>query len=412
MTVDTDTGDGPALSADEVRFRDELRGWLDDNLPNGWGTPDFRLPRDPAERIAWFRDWQATLASGRWVGIHWPEEFGGRDATLLEQVVYHTEIATRKAPMVIGNTGLSICGPTIIVHGTDEQRERFLHPMLTGEHLWCEGFSEPNAGSDLAGLRTRGVIDGDELVINGQKIWTSGAQIADWMFALVRTNPGAPKRHGISFVLVPMDAEGLDVRPIRQLGGDSEFAEVFLDNVRIPLSNVVGDLDHGWQVARTTLSHERSTLFMASQLRFAATLDQVIALAKKTTDESGRPRARDPRLRQRIARTWVNAQLIRVNGARNLGRVMAGGDIGPEGSIAKLFGQESEQELYELALDTAGPAGVLDRHATDAPDRGKWILGYLRTRASTIGGGTSEIQRNIIAERVLGLPRDPWADSD
>ena len=400
------------LTRDEEAFRRELQGWLDEHLPEGWGTPAFRYPRDPADRLQWFRDWQATMNAGGWVAIHWPSDVGGRDASLMEQVVYHTELALRKVPAVVGHIGLSLCGPTIMVHGTPEQRARFLSPMRSGEHIWCEGFSEPDAGSDLASLKTRGVIDGDELVVNGQKIWTSGAEISDWMFALVRTDPDAPKRHGISFVLVPMDAPGLDVRPIRQIGGDSGFNEVFLSDVRVPLDNVVGPLHEGWSVARTTLSHERSTLFMASQLRMSQTLDDVVALAKRSTDHAGRPRAENPQLRRRIARAWIATQLARINGVRNLGRVLAGEQPGPEGAVMKLFGQESEKSLYELALDVAGPAGVLDKGAGDAPDGGKWILGYLRTRASTIGGGTSEIQRNILAERVLGLPRDPWADDD
>jgi alkylation response protein AidB-like acyl-CoA dehydrogenase len=399
-----------ALRPEEEAFRAELGDWLDANLPDGWGTPAFRFPRDPTARLAWFRDWQARMDDGSWVAIHWPAEHGGRGASLMEQVVYHTELASRRAPALIGHIGLSICGPTIIVHGTQEQQDRFLAPMRSGAHIWCEGFSEPDAGSDLAGLRTRGELDGDELVLNGQKIWTSGAEIADWMFALVRTDPEAPKREGISFVLVPMDAPGLTVRPIRQIGGDSGFNEVFLENVRIPRANVVGPLHGGWGVARTTLSHERSTLFMASQLRMTQTLAEIAALARRSTDAHGRRRADDPSLRQRIARAWVGSQLSRINGVRNLGRVLAGEEPGPEGAIMKLFGQESEQRLYELALDAAGPTGILDKGAADAPDRGKWVLGYLRTRASTIGGGTSEIQRNILAERVLGLPRDPWAD--
>jgi alkylation response protein AidB-like acyl-CoA dehydrogenase len=400
-----------ALSESEAAFRDELRSWLDANLPSGWGTPAFRLSKDPAERLQFFRDWQAKMAADRWVAIHWPREHGGRDATLMEQVLYHTEIAERKAPPPAGFLGINLCGPTIVVHGTSDQRERYLPPMRTGAEIWCQGFSEPDAGSDLASLKTRGSLAGDEMIIEGHKIWTSGAHIADWMFALIRTGPDAPKRHGISFVLIPMDAPGVAVRPIRQLSGDADFNEVFFDGVRVPLANVVGPLHGGWSVARTTLSHERATLFMAGQIRFARLLDEIIALARATLP-GGTARATDPHVRQRIARAWADAQLIRINGVRNVSRVIASGEPGPEGSIMKLFGQEAEKRLHELAVDVAGERGLLDRGAHGAPDGGKWLLGYLRSRASTIGGGTSEIQRNIIAERVLGLPRDPWADDD
>ncbi|MBW3662288.1 MAG: acyl-CoA dehydrogenase family protein [Actinobacteria bacterium] len=392
----------------------ELSRWLAQRLPEGW-----RLPRAPSERIAWLRDWQRQMAEARWVAIHWPEEHGGRGATLEEQVAYHATLARHRAPGLIGNTGLSLCGPTILVHGSDEQRERFLPPMLRGDEIWCEGFSEPDAGSDLAGLRTRGVVDGDELVVTGQKIWTSQATIADWMFALVRTDPatapgahpapGARKREGISFVLIPMDATGLDVRPILQISGDAEFCEVFLDEVRIPLTHVVGALNEGWQVARTTLSHERSTIFVAGQMRMARQIERIAALLAASVDPlTDEARADRHELRQRLAQAWIDAQLAMVHGARTFGQVAAGREPGPEAAVLKLFGQESEQRLYELALDIPGAAGLLDHGADDAPGNGRWVLGYLRTRASTIGGGTSEIQRNILAERVLGLPRDPW----
>jgi len=398
-----------ALTPSARRLQQELDGWLDANLPDDFGK-GFRLPRDPDERVRWLRAWQATMAGDRWVAIHWPEEFGGRGATLEEQVAYHATIARRRPPMLIGNTGVSLCGPTIIRHGTPEQQQRFLAPMLTGEELWCEGFSEPEAGSDLAGLRTRGVVDGDELVITGQKIWTSGATIADWMFALVRTDPDAAKRDGISFVLVPMDAPGLEVRPIRQISGDAEFCEVFLDQVRIPLANVVGELHNGWRVARTTLSHERSTIFVAGQMRMTRQLERVAGVLADATDADGTPRALRHDLRQRLAQAWIDAQLSRVHGARSFSQIAAGQEPGPESAVTKLFGQESEKRLYELALDACGTDGLFDRGSPEAPGDGKWILGYLRTRASTIGGGTSEIQRNILAERVLGMPRDPWSD--
>ena len=398
-----------ALTPEARQLTKELEAWLDDNLPEDFGKA-WRLPRDPAERVAWLRDWQARLAKDHWVAIHWPTEHGGRAASLEEQVAYHAVMARRRPPMLIGNTGLSLCGPTIITHGSDAQRERFLPPMLTGEEIWCEGFSEPEAGSDLAGLKTRGIVEGDQLVITGQKTWTSAAMIADWMFALVRTDPDAPKRDGISFVLIPMDAAGLDARPIKQISGDAEFCEVFLDEVRVPLDNVVGDLNQGWYVARTTLSHERSTIFVASQMRMTRQLETIAGVLAKATDPDGSPRQARHDLRQRLAQAWIDSQLSRVHGARSFATIAAGHEPGPEAAVTKLFGQESEKRLHELALDACGPAGLLDKGSNEAPDGGKWILGWLRTRASTIGGGTSEIQRNILAERVLGMPRDPWSD--
>ncbi|MGH9138612.1 MAG: acyl-CoA dehydrogenase family protein [Acidimicrobiales bacterium] len=395
---------GIPIVGDDEAFLVELRAWLDEHLPT---DPP---PGDPTGRIAWLRAWQGTLAAGRWVAVGWPAAHRGRDATPIQQLLYLTELGRRRAPMVIGQIGLNLCGPTIIAHGTSAQQARFLPPMRVGDELWAQGFSEPDAGSDLAALRTRGVIDRGQLVITGQKIWTTGAHIADWLFALVRTDPDAPRRDGISFVLVPLDVPGITVRPIRQISGDAEFNEVFLDEVRVPLDNVVGGLGNGWRVTRTTLANERAVLFMGQQLALRRLVEQIIE-ASLAPGPDGRRAADDHDLRLRIARAWTRAQLVRVNGTRNLANVLAGGEPGPEGALSKLFGQEAEQDLHELALDVGGLAALLDRDAEEAHGGGKWALGWLRTRASTIGGGTSEIQRNILAERVLGQPRDPWADS-
>jgi alkylation response protein AidB-like acyl-CoA dehydrogenase len=396
------------LSAEDAAFGVQWSAWLDDRLPAI--HDEFTGATTAAERLAASRNWQSQMAAGGWAAISWPPEFGGRAATARQQLLYYLISAERRVPPLAGRIGLNLCGPTLIAHGTPEQQQRFLPPMLDGREVWCQGFSEPGAGSDLASLRTRAVIDADELVITGQKIWTSGAHLSDWMFALVRTDPAAAKRQGISFVLVPMTAPGVDVRPIRQISGDSDFNEVFLDGVRVPIANVVGPLNDGWNVTRTTLANERAILFMGQQMALTATLRKAITTAK-TTNPHGVRAADDPHLRERIAQAWIDVELLRLNGTRNLAKVLAGGEPGPEGSMSKLFGQHVEQQLHELALDLGAAFSILDRGAEDAPNRGKWALGWLRTRASTIGGGTSEIQRNVLAERILGQPRDPWADA-
>lgn len=399
---------GIDLSEADVIFAEEWSAWLDGHLPTMHDK--LAMATTVAEKHALAREWQSEMAAGGWAAITWPPEFGGRAATARQQLIFYLTSAERRVPPLAGHIGLNLCGPTLITHGTSAQQQRFLPPMLDGRHVWCQGFSEPGAGSDLASLRTRAVVDGDSLVITGQKIWTSGAQHADWMFALVRTDPDAPKRHGISFVLVPMSAEGIDVRPIRQISGDAGFSEVFFDAVRVPVANVVGGLNNGWNVTRTTLANERAILFMGQQMALTATLGKAIAMAK-TTDSQGIRAADDPHLRDRITQAWIDVELLRLNGMRNLAKVLAGQEPGPEGAMSKLFGQHVEQRLHELALDLGGEFAILDQDAEDAPNRGRWALGWLRTRASTIGGGTSEIQRNVLAERILAQPRDPWADA-
>ncbi len=396
------------LSDEDAAFGSEWSAWLDGHLPAIHN--ELLAAKSAADRQLVGRKWQSQVAAGGWAAISWPAAFGGRAATARQQLLYYLISAERRVPPLAGRIGLNLCGPTLIAHGTPEQQQRFLPPMLDGREVWCQGFSEPGAGSDLASLRTRGVVDGDDLVITGQKIWTSGAHLADWMFALVRTDPAAPKREGISFVLVPMTAPGIEVRPIRQISGDSDFNEVFIDEVRVPLSNVIGKLNDGWNVTRTTLANERAILFMGQQMALTATLRKAIDMAK-TPDPHGIRAADDPHWRDRIAQAWIDVELVRLNGMRNLAKVLAGAEPGPEGSMSKLFGQHVEQHLHELALDLGGEFAILDRGAETAPNKGKWALGWLRTRASTIGGGTSEIQRNVLAERILGQPRDPWADA-
>ncbi|HVW32432.1 MAG TPA: acyl-CoA dehydrogenase, partial [Acidimicrobiia bacterium] len=403
-------GDGIGAGLSEIvdaagdrQFLAEFSAWLDEHLPAGWGTPDFRLPKDAEERRAFFVGLQRSMAAGGWVGIHWPEEFGGRNATLAQQVTYHAEMVRRGIPPFPGHRGITIVAPTLIKHGTPDQQARFIGRIRTGDDLWAGGFSEPEAGSDLASLRTRAVIDGDTVTINGQKIWTSSARWCNWIYTLVRTDPGAPKHEGISVVLVPLDSPGITVRPIRQITGSAEFNEVFFDDVVVPVENIVGPVNQGWQVNRTTLSHEHFTLFIGAQARYARSVDTIIGTACARAEEVDAAEA--VRLRNRLARQWAISQLLLINGMRNVARVQAGGDPGPEGSIMKVFGQEAEKALFELALDILGPRGVLDRGADGAIDRGKWLYGYLGSRAATIGGGTSEVHRSKIGENVLGLPR-------
>jgi alkylation response protein AidB-like acyl-CoA dehydrogenase len=370
----------------------EFRGWLDTHATRE------RVTELRGRNIGVLREWQAEMAQGGWAGIHWPVAFGGRDATFLEQVLYHSELAGRGLPPLVGNRGLSLVGPTIISHGTPEQQAKFLEATRRADILWASGMSEPNAGSDLASLRTRAEIQGSDVVVNGQKVWTSGAHYCDWLFTLVRTGPLVPKHAGISCVLIPLDTPGLTIRPIRRSSGDPEFNEIFFDDARVPRDYIVGPVDSGWKVARTTLSHEHSTNFLGAQQRQALFVGRLIDQLRRQ-EEAGA--AIDTSLRRRLAQSWVNTQVLRLHGLKNVAKVATGGDPGAEGSILKVFGQEEEKRLYELAVDLRGSAGL-------TADRVGRV--YLSSKAATIGGGTSEIHRNKIAERILGMPRDPWAD--
>jgi alkylation response protein AidB-like acyl-CoA dehydrogenase len=341
-----------------------------------------------------------------WAGINWPREFGGRGASLMEQLIWYEEYAQVGAPDVnTGFVGLKHAGPTLIACGTTEQKAFHLPKILAGEVVWCQGFSEPNAGSDLANLQTRAVIDGDELVVTGQKIWTSFGQIAEFQELLVRTDPNAPKHKGITWVICPMGLAGMDVRPIKTLAGNQDFCEVFYEDVRIPLRNVVGKLNDGWRVAMATLSFERGTAFMSEQVRMARRLDELVELARSVPGPSGQPRAiDDDEIARRLARAKAEVEAMRAMTYRSLSLAARSGMPGPEGSMIRLFFSELGQRIDALALDIQGLPAV----ATFAPDGSSlepWGERYLTGLAQTIGGGTKEIQRNIIGERALGLPR-------
>jgi alkylation response protein AidB-like acyl-CoA dehydrogenase len=373
-------------------FRDELRAFLRSNDPG-------RGPKDPAERLAWQRQWAALLVDQGFAAPSWPKEWGGMDLSLTEQVIYHEEFAKVRRPAHPGS-GIFVVGPTIIKHGTDEQREQFLRAGLRGDIIWVQGFSEPEAGSDLPSLRTRAERDGDEYVISGQKIWITNARNADWLFALVRTGSRESRQHGISYLLIDMASPGITVRPLRDMTGGSSFCEIFLDQVRVPVANRVGDENEGWKIARTSLGHERSTAGVAQGMRYRRIVDELYALAAEMGRNS------DPRIRQLLAAIEIDVRLIILNNTRTLSTVLAGSDPGPVSSIGRLMFTEFEKRLHELAVDVIGAAAMLSPDDKHSVQRGRWVTGFLATRASTIGAGTAEIQRNTIAEQVLGLPRE------
>jgi alkylation response protein AidB-like acyl-CoA dehydrogenase len=371
-------------------FRQELRRWLAEHPP-----PEIDVATTSGEVDA-LREWQRTLHAGRWVGINWPVEYGGRGASPTRLAIYNEELARARAPDIPGRAGVTLVGPTLMAHGTGEQRSRWMPRILSGDDIWCQLFSEPGAGSDLASLSTKAEKRDHRYVLTGQKVWSSHAQAADWGIALVRTDPAAARTRGISMLAVPMRAKGVDVRPLRQMTGESEFNEVFLDEVEVATENLIGPENEGWHVAGTTLANERGASFIwKEQVR----QETAIELLWKTCAGAGL--LDDPIVRQRLARSWIEVELFRLHNARNLARLARGEELGPESSLVKLFWAASSQRLYDTAADVLGPGALLTS--------GDWARGLLSTRANSIMGGTSEIQRNIIGERILGLPREPAA---
>ncbi|HEX9712922.1 MAG TPA: acyl-CoA dehydrogenase family protein [Actinomycetota bacterium] len=400
-----------AFTADEERFRAEIRAWIAGHLPAGWGEPGFREPDSFEERLEFARAWESTLADAGWAGISWPVEYGGRGATLSEQIIFHEEMARARAPRIFINfVGINLAGPTIMAHGSEEQKRRYLPKILDMSEIWCQGFSEPNAGSDLAGLQTRAVLEGDRFIVNGQKIWTSFAHVADWCLLLCRTDPDAPKHKGLSYLLVDMRTPGIEPRPIKQVTAEAEFDEVFFTDVEVPASNLLGELNRGWLYAGTTLSNERGPAFLAHQIRFQNVLADILDLAKRTTRD-GVPASQHPAFRERLAKAYAEVEIMRYIGYRIVTAIKRNGQPGVEGSVAKLYWSEMVRHFQETALAVTGLAGLLD--FDDAPDQGKWQRGYLMSFAQTIAAGSSEIQKNIISERVLGMPRgEVWAPKE
>jgi alkylation response protein AidB-like acyl-CoA dehydrogenase len=372
------------LSPSEQEFRDELRSWLDENHPG-------EEPKGDNEAFEFRRGWQKKLHGQGYAGLSWPKEYGGRGATLIEQAIFGEEMSRAKAPSAANVLGLVMGGPVVIAHGSEEQKKRYLEPILSADEIWCQGFSEPDSGSDLASLKTRAVKSNGEWVVTGQKVWTTYAHEAKWCMLVARTDQDAPKHQGLTYFLMDMDQDAVQVRPLRQITGEAEFNELFIEEARIPDENVVGGVGNGWAVAITTLMHERAGLGAASAAGVKIALGQLVELARE------RGVADDPVIRQRIAQLEIEAEALRLNAWRGLTQIMKNGVPGPEGSLPKLQWAAVNQSLTELAMDIRGEEGLVKDS--------EWTYRFLRARANTIEGGTTEILRNIVAERVLGLPK-------
>jgi alkylation response protein AidB-like acyl-CoA dehydrogenase len=376
------------LTESEAAFRDEVRSWLEENHPGP--SPEG----DDAAEFEFRRAWQRKLHDAGWAGLSWPEEYGGKGATLIEQSIFNEELARQRVPLPANVLGLVMGGPVVIAHGTEAQKERYLEPILSGEEIWCQGFSEPESGSDLASLKTRAVktdANGGTWKVTGQKVWTTYAHEAKWCMLLARSDQDAPKHKGITYFLLDMDQPGVEVRPLRQITGESEFNEIFLEEAEIPDENVLGDVGGGWQVAITTLLFERAGLGAAAVMGLKRTMEDLLAVIRERgLDE-------DPLVRQRIAALQTGIEAMRLGALRALTETMKTGVPGPEGSLSKWQWADYNQGLTELGNEVLGPEGM--RVGTD------WSYRFLRARANSIEGGTTEVLKNIIAERVLGLPR-------
>jgi len=383
------------VTQEEREFRARIREWLHANKPKE------KRPHDAREALAFDREWQRRQFDGGFAGVNWPKAFGGAGLSAIEQFVWHEEAALADCPDVgVNFVGLNHAGPTLIMCASDAQCEFHLPKILRGESVWCQGFSEPGAGSDLASLSTRGVIDGDEIVVTGQKIWTSYGHVAKYQELLVRTDTDLPKHGGITWMIADMEAPGVEVRTIRNMGGGDEFCEVFYDEARFPLANVVGELNAGWTVTRATLGFERGTAFTATQIRLSRRVEDLIAAAAEATLPNGKRAIADDHIGYELARMRAEVRAMRAMTLANMSRLLHHPQPGPEGSMLKLYVSELSQRVNRLAMDVFG-AAALERGTAG----GEWGAGFLVSHASTIGGGTSEIQRNIIGERVLGLPR-------
>ena len=393
------------FSPEEEAFRAELRGWLERELRahrESWPPSDDEFTLHPDRSFDACLAWHRRLHAGGWVGIAWPRESGGRGATLVEQMIFQEEMVRASAPPGVNTIGLMLVGPALMQWGSDAQRRRHLPAILSAAEVWCQGFSEPGAGSDLAALRTAARLEGETFRVSGQKVWTSNAHRSHWCILLVRTDPAAPRHEGISCLLVDMRSPGITVRPLVQMTGDAEFNEVFFDDVRVPRENLLGPPNAGWKVAITVLMYERAGLGNQTNLHHYTRL--LLDLARRAPDGASRA-GRDPVLRQALAQCWIEAEALRLTGLRSITRRLRGEPPGPEGSVLKLAFTEAYVRMAETAGRLLGLHATLPRGEPRAVDGGRWAFQLLFARRFGIAGGTTEIQRNIIGERVLGLPR-------
>ena len=390
---------------EEAAFRVEVRTFVEANLPQGWGSPDeaeqFVDPTDP-ERAAFLKQWRRSLAQRGWIAPHWPKEYGGAGMTPGEQFIFNEEMAKSRAPGV-GGFGVTMIGPILIMYGTDEQKQEHLPRITSGEVTWCQGYSEPGAGSDLASLQTRAVRDGDDYVLNGQKIWTSGAHRADWMFMLARTDPDAPKHRGISMLLMDMKTPGISVQPLITMAGDHTFNQEYFDNVRVPVKNRVGEENRGWYVGATLLDFERSNIGASIGLRH--TVDDITRFAKEASQTGAARVQPTDRVRAELAERAIEADIAKLFSYRIISMQKRGQVPNYEASVNKMFRSEVQQRLAQSGMKVIGMYGNAYRGSKYAALKGRIAHMYLSSVASTIAAGTSEIQRNIIATRGLGLPR-------
>ena len=379
---------------EQIAFRQEIRSWLEENVP---AKPLQSF--DTKEGFEQHREWEKTLAKGNWGMVTWPKEYGGRGCNLIEWLIFEEEYYRAQAPLRVNQNGIFLLGPTLMEYGTDQQKERFISAMASGDEMWAQGWSEPGAGSDMAAIRSKAIRDGDEYVINGQKVWSTRAVFADWVFCIFRTDPDSERHKGLSFVFVPLDAPGVTVRPIPQLDGLPGFAEIFFDDVRVPVENRLGEEGQGWNIAMATAGFERG-LMLRSPARFQETAKRLVDLYREHSNDIV-----DLSIENAVVKSFMDAESYALSTYQTASRLMAGGKIGAESSVNKIFWSELDQHMHETAMSILASRAELLPHAPAAGDVGKWLDGFMFAQSGPIYAGTNEIQRNIIAERLLGMPR-------